>query len=268
MLTNFHTHTCFCDGKDEPEEMVRRAMELGFTALGFSGHSDNGFDPCGMTPEKEVSYRAEVARLKEEYKGNIEIFCGIEQDIFSGARDPYYDYAIGSVHWLWKNGEFWSVDWTAEKTEEAICDAFRDDPYGYAEAYFATVARVREITGCDVIGHFDLLRKFDEDGEMFDEEHPRYRAAVLRALDALSDGKPVFELNTGAMARGYRKTPFPSLWILREIKKRGCPIVLSTDCHDSAFLDCGYDDMVSLAREAGYTEQMVFTEVGWRASAL
>ena len=35
---NLHTHTCFCDGKDEPEEMVKKAIDLGFCALGFSGH--------------------------------------------------------------------------------------------------------------------------------------------------------------------------------------------------------------------------------------
>ena len=31
---NLHTHTCFCDGKDEPEEMVKKAIDLGFSVLG------------------------------------------------------------------------------------------------------------------------------------------------------------------------------------------------------------------------------------------
>ena len=38
---NFHTHTVFCDGKNTAREMAEKAMELGFTHLGFSGHMDS-----------------------------------------------------------------------------------------------------------------------------------------------------------------------------------------------------------------------------------
>ena len=43
-FSNFHTHTCLCDGKDTPEELVLRALELGCPALGFSGHSYAPYD--------------------------------------------------------------------------------------------------------------------------------------------------------------------------------------------------------------------------------
>ena len=64
MLTNFHTHTVFCDGKNTPEEMVLSAIEKGFTALGFSGHGLTGFDP-GYCLRDIAGYRAEVLRLLE-----------------------------------------------------------------------------------------------------------------------------------------------------------------------------------------------------------
>ena len=41
---NLHTHTCFCDGKNTPEEMVISAIEKGMDVLGFSGHSSSSFD--------------------------------------------------------------------------------------------------------------------------------------------------------------------------------------------------------------------------------
>jgi len=263
MRTNFHTHTVFCDGADEPAALVRRALALGFSALGFSGHSDTGFDPCGMAPERETAYRAEITRLKAAYAGRIALFCGIEQDWFSGLRDPFYDYAIGSVHYVEKGGARLAVDWSPEETARIVREAFGGDPYAFADAYYAKAAQVQAVTGCDIIGHFDLIRKFDEQGAMFDEAHPRYRAAVLGALDALAPGRPIFEINTGAIARGWRKTPFPSLWILREIRARGCPIALGSDCHDKNFLDCGLDDAAALAREAGFRGQVVLTGAGW-----
>ena len=62
MLTNFHTHTVFCDGKNTPEEMVLSAIEKGFTALGFSGHGLTSFDP-GYCLRDTAGYRAEILRL-------------------------------------------------------------------------------------------------------------------------------------------------------------------------------------------------------------
>lgn len=257
MRANFHTHTTFCDGADAPAEMAAHAYELGFEALGFSGHSFTDFDPCGMSPSSEAAYRAEIARLKAEYAGRMEIYCGIEQDWFSGPVPPEYDYALGSVHYVCHNGEYLCVDWSPERTRENIAK-YGGDPYAYAEAYFALVGGVLERTGAQIVGHLDLIRKFDEQDPLFDESHPRYRRAVTDALDRLCAGgaRPVFEINTGAMARGYRGAPYPSPWILRELQARSCPIIITSDCHDRAKLTFGYDTAAALARAAGFTSQL------------
>ena len=67
----------------------------------------------------------------------------------------------------------------------------------------------------------------------------------------------IFEINTGAIARGYRKTPYPALWILRELHHRRCAIMLNSDCHDRTKLTCGFDIACRLAREAGFDSQVV-----------
>lgn len=268
MRANFHTHTSFCDGKDTPAEMCGRALELGFEALGFTGHSFTHFDPCGMDERAAAAYRAEIARLRAQYAGRMEIYCGIEQDCFSGAVPPEYDYAIGSVHYICRHGEYLCVDWSAERTAENV-RKYGGDAYAFAEDYFALAGSVTERTGADIVGHFDLIRKFDERGEMFDETHPRWRRAVADALDRLcaAGRRPVFEINTGAMARGYRSAPYPSVRILRGIRARGCPVMISSDCHDRTKLDFGYAEAAALAREAGFTRQLTirsgkFTECG------
>lgn len=257
MRANFHTHTAFCDGKDTPAEMAERALELGFEALGFSGHSGGGADNVGMPPAAAAAYRAQIARLKPEYAGRMEIYCGIEQDYTSGRVPPEYDYAIGSVHYVLREGEYLCVDWSAQRTRENIAK-YGGDPYAYAEDYFALVGGVLERTGADIVGHFDLIRKFDEQDPLLDETHPRYRRAAEDALDALCAGgkRPVFEINTGAMARGYRSAPYPSPLILRELRARGCPIMLTSDCHDREKLDFGYEAAAALARSAGFKAQI------------
>ena len=81
MKCNFHTHSCFCDGKDSPEELVKTAIQKGFFALGFSSHSYTEMDKSfALSPQKAEKYRTEIAALKEKYKGKIELYCGIEQD--------------------------------------------------------------------------------------------------------------------------------------------------------------------------------------------
>ena len=268
MKSNFHTHTTFCDGKNTPSEMAARAFESGFDALGFSGHSFTDFDPCGMSPLSAARYRAETARLKERYAGRMEIYCGVEQDYFSGKTPPEYEYAIGSVHYLLHDGEYLCVDWSPERTRENIAK-YGGDRYAYAEAYFELAGRVLEATGADIVGHFDLVSKFDEREALLDENHPRYRRAALSALESLCAGgkRPVFEINTGAMARGYRSAPYPSEWILREIRARGCPVMITSDCHDRDLLEFGYDAAAAAARRAGFLSQItikggVFTEIG------
>lgn len=261
MRSNFHSHTTFCDGKSSAEQMVQAALEKGFVSLGFSGHSYTDFDPhVGMPAATAAQYRAEIQRLKGVYGGKIRLYCGIEQDYYSGRVPAEYEYAIASVHYVYKDGEYLFVDFSEECTREFVREKYAGDPYTYAEDYFHLVGSVIDATGGNIVGHFDLLRKFDERGAMFDENHPRYRAAVLGALDRLCVSRPVFEINTGAMARGYRSTPYPSLWILREIHSRGCPVIITSDCHNHEQLDYGYEDAVRLARAAGYVSQVQFQD--------
>ena len=71
---NYHTHTTFCDGTDTAEDMVRAAIALGFEHLGFSGHLDY------FAHVDVLRYFAEIRRLEEKYRADIEILCGIELD--------------------------------------------------------------------------------------------------------------------------------------------------------------------------------------------
>ena len=79
-LSCVHTHTHFCDGKDAPEVMVQKALELGFVSLGFSGHSPARWDPAAMREEALAQYITEIRRLQQVYDGQLEILLGIERE--------------------------------------------------------------------------------------------------------------------------------------------------------------------------------------------
>ena len=242
-MTDLHMHTVFSDGENTPEEMVREAIRRGLDTVGISDHSH--LDPCGMSEEATLEYRKEIARLKEKYAGQIRVLCGLERDYISDDFRPY-DYVIGSVHLLtMPDGHHVSVDWTAEKQREGVEKYFGGDWYAFAEEYYATEAKVVEVTKCDIIGHFDLITKFTEQSPDFDLRHPRYVKAWQRAADVLlKTGKP-FEINTGAMSRGYRTEPYPARDIREYIRAAGGKMILSSDSHRKDTIAYRFEDYLS-----------------------
>ncbi len=237
-MRDLHMHTVFSDGKNTPEEMVREAIRLGLDTVGISDHSH--LDPCGMTLEASAEYRKEIARLKEKYAGQIRVLCGLERDFLTDDFTEY-DYTIGSVHWLrMPDGHRISIDWTPEKLREGAEKYFGGDFYALAEAYDETEARVVEVTKCEIIGHFDLVTKFLEANPFFDTGHPRYVKAWRQAADALLEtGKP-FEVNFGAMSRGYRTGPYPSAEIREYLRAHGGKLLLSSDAHAKENIAYGF----------------------------
>lgn len=246
MLYNYHTHTTYCDGKNKPEEMVQKAIELGFSELGFSGHPYTAFDeaPC-MTREGTKQYKKEINELKVKYKDQIKILLGVEQDYYCEEPTSDYDYVLGSVHYVFKNGDYIIIDLSKEHLQNMIEKHYSGDIYSLIEDYYALVGDVYNKTKCDIIGHFDLIEKFNGDGTFFDRNHPRYIAAWTYAAQKLLKTPAVVEINTGGIARGYLDTPYPSQQIIDYFKENGKKLIFASDCHNKDYLLCGYESVKS-----------------------
>lgn len=260
-MQNLHTHTTFDDGKSTAEELVQAALAAGFDALGFSGHSPIAGEDWTM--RDTAAYRAEIARLKEKYADRITLFCGLEYDVVTGEIDAEYDYLLGAVHFLQHNGRRETVDNAREINEKLIADWFGGDWLRMAQAYYAGYAALAAEKRVDIVAHLDLLTKFDENEPLFDAAHPAYQEAAVAALEALNRAEKLFEINTGAIARGYRATPYPAPFLLRRLCQCGGRIVLTTDCHDAAKLSCALDAAAALAMECGFRERWELTKSGF-----
>ena len=268
MRQNLHTHTTFCDGKNSPEEMVLAALEQGMDSLGFSGHSSLG-EECWVMGEEDVpQYRQEVLRLQKAYAGRLEIFLGLEQDLLSPAPEGQWDYLIGSVHMLERAGERLSVDESPETFRRGVEEWFGGDPLAFAEEYYRQVGTVAEKTGCRIVGHFDLVCKFNEGNRLFDTGASRYRTVALEALERLRERDVILEINTGAMSRGYRSAPYPEKWILSAAREMGLPICLTSDAHSREHLMYAFAEAARLARSCGYRECVYLTRTGFAPGAL
>lgn len=234
MLQDLHTHTTYCDGKSSPEEMVLSAIEKGLDRIGICTHGYTDFDETYCIPhEKYGEFQAEIARLKEKYKDKIEVLCGVEQDVRSDTGTDGFDYVIGSCHYVMADGEPAPID-SLEEIFVYVCEeCYGGDYIAVAENYYKAVADIAKKTNCDIIGHFDLISKYNEGGRLFDESDPRYIAAWKAAADELLKSGKLFEINTGAISRGYRTEPYPSKAIKQYIAENGGKFILSSDAHSA-----------------------------------
>ena len=259
---DFHTHSVFCDGKNTLEEMTLAAISKGFSAIGFSGHSFTHFDlECGIPNEREAEYFTECRRLQEKYGDKIEVLCGIERDFYADNQYADLDYVIGSVHYVKAGDDYIAVD-LKEGQDEAVKKHFGGDYLSFAEEYFKTLSKLPEVHKTDIIGHFDLIKIFNADGSLFDENCERYVNAAIKAADALLKYDVLFEINTGAVFRGRRKEPYPSEFILKHLASNGGKIILSGDSHETDALGFGFENSIQLAKKCGFKSVYTLTKGG------
>ncbi len=256
LLSNCHTHTTYCDGKNTAEEMILSAIEKGFYSIGISSHSPMiGGADWTMKISEVALYIDEVNLLKEKYKDKIEVYCGIELDNFHEGTDlDKFDYSIGSVHQFRKNGAFYDVDYTPEMLRKITSEFFDGNWNEMAESYFNTLADFVINTEVDVVGHFDLITKFNEKVKQFSTEDAAYRISAYKAIDRILSAKPdiIFEVNTGAMFRCGNEAPYPEKFILEYLFKKGVKITITGDSHCCEALSFAYDKAVNLCKECGF----------------
>ena len=270
--SNCHTHTKFCDGQNTAEEMTLSAIEKSFASLGFSGHSPMYYDAdWTMSKENVVEYIKDVRRVKKLYADKIDVLCGIELDAdFSDVDLSDFDYTIASVHQLHGDNHIYSVDLDPKELSECVEKVFGNDWYKMAETYFDNLAEFVISGDFDVVGHFDLITKFNGQTPLFDEENQNYRASAIKALDKILDNKPdiLFEVNTGAMYRKGNPKPYPAEFMMKHINKRGGLITITSDSHCCESIDFAFDKMINYCKDCGFNEAYYLTSNGRKKYSL
>ena len=267
-----HTHSALCDGKGTLAEMAAAAFGAGVRFFGASGHSHTEIphDAGNVLPADPAEYRAQVLALRGEYAGRMTVLLGIEQDSQSPQPVPdWADYWIGSVHNLYdpRTGKYHGLDWDRERLAACRDGMFGGDALAMTEGYYADVAAMAA-RGATILGHMDLVTKLNRGNAFFDEEDPRYQAAALEALHHAAPDRTVLEINTGAVARGYRDDPYPAPFLLKEWRAMGGQVILTADAHSPETVIFGYRQAAELARAAGYRESVLLTGRGWEPCPL
>ena len=256
ILSNAHTHTTRCDGNDTPEEMIKAAIKAGFTSLGFSVHSPLPYEnDYAIKADKLDAYCDEIERLKDKYRDKINVVSGIELDADSEIDTDRFEYVIGSVHQISGNGKVYSLDSTQTELKDCINELFNGDCLAFSKAYYQKLCDFITQRDVDIIGHFDLITKFDEKANMPDFKSKEYFNIAENAVDIILNSKPniIFEVNTGAMSRGWRTSPYPDTPILKHLADRNAEIMINSDAHSTKTLQYAFSDAAELCKDCGFT---------------
>jgi len=282
-----HTHTIFCDGRDDVETCCRRAHEKGLCSLGFSAHAPitkktGLLSDWHLSGERLPEYIETVRAAQRRWALKLPVYLGLEVDFIDGLmgsadrdyREMNLDFIIGSVHYVVPpKGEPFTVDGPAEEVERGIREGYGGDSMAMVQAYFDAEETMIRAGGFDLLGHPDIVKKNNNAGNLFSgyDDAYRSRTAAIAALCA-ETGVPA-EINTGGMNRGKIKDCYPSLPFLKLFREKGVPMVINADAHRADDLDGHYEDARQSLLAAGYTETLIFEgrkngQAVWRSEKL
>ena len=219
--------------------------------------------PWAISADALPAYRAEIGAVREAFRGTLDVYHGIEWDSRSSLAPDGFDYVIGSVHTLPPGGEDASVDSSPDVTRAMLRDRCGGDERAMARAYFAQYAALSDEPQVDIVGHFDLITKFSEKTGLFDAHAPWLLELAYAAMEPLASAEKIFEVNTGAIARGYRTEPYPSEPLLRRLLALGGRVTLNSDAHRPEGLTCAFTETETRLRDIGFRELWRFDGRGF-----
>ena len=277
---NLHTHSVYSDGKSTLREHVEEAVRQGLTTLGFSEHSPLPFDNTFSVKSANMPrYVEEVARLKEEFKDKIDLYCALETDYIPGVSETFaatqeryhLDYLIGGVHLVGQSAnpdELWFIDgpkW--EIYDEGLQKFFEGDIHRAVRTFFDQSNKMIEEEKFDIIAHFDKIKMHNRD-RYFHEDEPWYRKLAMETLDLIREKGLVMEINTRGIYKKRYMGFYPSPWLMEEAFKMGVPAVISTDAHHFSEITLEMESAGEALKKSGYRSVVCFKDGHWEERSL
>ncbi|MCR5791728.1 MAG: histidinol-phosphatase HisJ family protein [Lachnospiraceae bacterium] len=233
ILSDYHVHTAFSsDSEASMEEMIQKAISLGFDRCCFTDHMDldfpayEGWDFVFDCDE----YFDTLKQMEVKYGNKIKIIRGIEMGIKRGIeqraselvnRYPF-DFVIASSHLIDNVDPYLPEFWENKTEEEAVME--------YFESILQNVANYKDF---DVYGHLDYIIRYSPyKGVSY--QSMDIREISDKVLTAIIEAGKGIEINTASLRKGFLH-PHPRPDILKRYFELGGEIItIGSDAHSVA----------------------------------
>ncbi len=246
-MVDYHMHTQLCGhASGSIEEYIESALAKGMQEIGFSDHApmpDDLREGLSMSALQAEDYIRSIEQYKSRYAGNIAIKLGFESDYppFESFDRKYFsdgriDYLIGSCHYV----DGWAFD------HPANIDGYKDrDIDRLYERYYAQLEQLAGSGLVNIIGHFDLVKKFGYRSEK------DFSPAIERVARTAAKKNLAVEMNTNGFNHPVKEM-YPSDRIIEILFSCNVPVTLGSDAHSSDRVGQRFDEAVAKIRRAGY----------------
>lgn len=266
MFADYHVHTEFSDDSVYPmEAVVKDAVRMGMDEICITDHVDYGVKE-DWDSGREILYRngepianvnyplymEEIERMKVKYGEQISIKTGLEFGMqthtilrYEALYERYpFDFIILSVHQV-EDKEFWTQDFQRGRTQQE-----------YNERYYEEMlALVKQYKNYSVLGHVDLIVRYDEAGVYpFEKVRPLVEE-ILKTV--IADGKGI-EVNTSFHRYGLADMT-PARAILELYRQLGGEILtIGSDSHKPEHLGAYIPETRTALKELGFRRFCTF----------
>lgn len=271
-LTNYHSHSLYCDGHAPIKAFLDEAVKLGFTSYGVSPHAPLPWVTRWSMMMLELPvYLYEMKMLKSQYKDKLELYCGFEIDYIDSDINPLaeifnnndaIDYKIGSVH-LIKNqsGLLTDIDLNTEKFRKVLVNVFDNDIEYVISKYFETELEMLNTGGFDIVGHLDKISHNVESCKKGITSSKMYLDYISRIIELAIQKDYIIEVNTKAFNKqgitfiGQEHYP-----LLAEAKAK---VIVNSDSHYPELINAGRMETLANLKSAGITSVMELHNGKW-----
>lgn len=266
MFADYHVHTAFSDDSIYPmESVIQDAIAMKMDEICFTEHVDYGIKVDWDSGQKIIyrgneplananypEYMKTIQAMKEKYGHQITIKTGLEFGMqthtisqFQKLFDRYdFDFIILSIHQV-HDKEFWNQEFQKGKTQKE-----------YNEEYYREMLEViRQYKDYSVLGHMDLINRYDAQGIYpFEKVKPLIQAVLEQVI---ADGKGI-EVNTSSKRYGLKDST-PSHQILELYKDLGGTILtIGSDSHKPEHLGTHIQESKKMLQKIGFKQYCTF----------
>lgn len=252
MLPDYHIHTALCKHAEGTiAEYLEAARQKKLPEICLTDHAPNPdhYDQKHrMTLDQFDSYR-EMVRAAQG--GSPPVLFGLEADFYEGGEKflrawlprREFDLVLGSIHYI-RN---WGFDNPAERE---VWDSV--DVAATWREYFALLGRLADTRLFDVIGHFDLPKKFG-----YFPPEKQMKTMLQSALDKIARAGMAIEINTSGLRKPIKEI-YPGRLALELARERQIPVCFGSDAHQPGEVGHEFAAALAWARKAGYTRAVRF----------
>ena len=258
IFSDCHMHTSFSGDSDTPpEEMIKRAIDLGLPHICITDHEDHDYvyDGVDFTFDTKEYFRV-LQELREKYRSKISIGIGVEIGLepqWGSYYDEYvkaekFDFVIGSVHLIGGEDPYDRTIFKDKSDEEV-----------YRQTFIETLKDIQVTHEFDVLGHMDYVVRYGSYREQ-DYTYNKFADEIDEILKFLIHQGKGLELNTAGFKYGLPFAhPLPD--ILKRYRELGGEIItIGADAHKPDHIAYDFSKVKGILRNCGFKYYTEFLE--------